>query len=914
MLKRILFILVCCIATSAFAQQTLSGIVYNDAAKPVEFATVALLKPTDSTLVNFGFTGANGAFEIKQVPAANYILQISFIGFETYDSLISVPFSATGNMGVFVLKTAAIGLDAVNVSAERIPIQINGDTIQYNANSYNTHADASAEDLLKKLPGIEVDQSGNIKAQGEDVTKVLVDGKEFFSNDPTVATKNLPADAIDKVQVYDKSSDEAEFTGIEDGAQSKTINLVLKEGKKSMWLGDAKTGAGTDNKYQANAKLYRFTKADQIAFLGMLNNINQFGFSFSDFIDFNGGIGSMMRGGGFRIESSDDIPVDFGQTITGQITSGGAGANYTHEAIPGKRFNISYLGNGYEKYLENDIHTENYTTGFNYITDEAATSTTENYYHRLNFSFRNKPDTLQSIFGSGGLSLNYGKSNGNGGTSTYFSDILTNALTSAYNDNANSLSGNISLSYIHKFSGRWRYIKVAADAEVEVADTKSEWNNFTQYFDSGLEFYDNGFQNEINNSLGLNGKVIGLYSIGKGLYLEPIFAIGSTNELLKRDRGNLAEGGAAIDSLSPEFILANYYIQPRLSIKKNTKKTQFKLGLAAEYLSRQNNVFDADLPNSTHMYLLPEFYFEKEFKAGRRMRVNYEANINTPSASQLLPVTDDINPLSVFVGNPNLEPEYAHNLFANYMLFDQFSFTSLFTRMQVSYVQNKINFSKTILPDFSESYTFVNVDDDISASVGADFNTPIRPLKVNISLDLSESYEHGINYVNAEENIVNAFTHKADLSFDNRKKDFFDVQIGGSLKYTQTDYSIETGQRGDYVTNSLYMNLSVTPDSLWRIAFNGDVSEYTVTGFEGSTIVPLLSAELSRFILKSNRGTITLKAYDLLDKNKGVSQSSAYNYLRQEQSNSIGRYFLLSFKYRINKTEQNNSLDIRVGK
>ena len=256
--------------------------------------------------------------------------------------------------------------------------------------------------------------------------KVLVDGKEFFSNDPTVATKNLHADAIDKVQVYDKSSDEVEFTGIEDGSQSRTINLVLKEGKKSMWLGDAKVGAGTDNKYQANAKLYRFTKSDQIAFLGMMNNINQFGFSFSDYIDFSGGIGNMMRGGGFRIETEGDMPIDFGQTINGLITSGAAGVNYSHEVVEGNRFNVSYLGNGYDKHLENSTYTENYTPGFNYTTDATDDEVTRNYYHRLNFNLKNKPDSMQSIFGTGGLSLNYGQSNASGFTSTYLADVLTN--------------------------------------------------------------------------------------------------------------------------------------------------------------------------------------------------------------------------------------------------------------------------------------------------------------------------------------------------------------------------------------------------------------------------------------------------------------------------------------------------------
>jgi hypothetical protein len=907
----LLFFIGCSLLT--FAQQTLSGVVVNEQGAAVEFGTVALLKPTDSTLAFFGITNQTGAFEIKAVTGGNYVLQISFIGYQTYDTIVTIPHLPSGNLGIYVLRTANVGLDEVTINAEKIPIQMLGDTIQYNANSFKTHPDASAEDLLEQLPGIDVDQNGNIKAQGEDVGKVLVDGKEFFSNDPTVATKNLPADAIEKVQVFDKSSDEVEFTGIEDGSQTKTINLVLKEGKKSMWLGDAKAGGGTENTYQANAKLYRFTKSDQIAFLGMLNNVNQFGFSFSDYIDFNGGIGNMMRGGGFRIETEEsELPIDFGQTINGLITSGAAGGNYTHEVVPGNRFNISYLGNGYEKYLTNDVFSENFTPDFDYISDENSEETTENYYHRLNFNFKNKPDSMQSVFANGGLSFNYGKSNGSGYTSNYLNDILTNALTSSSFDNSDNISGNLNASYIHKFTGNWKYIKVATASSYKTTLTEAEWTNLSQYFDTGTELEEHVFQDEKNNNAIVNLDLISLVKISKTLYLEPAILLGMNNEYYNRSKGNLLIGAEEIDSISPTFTRNNYFIQPKLSLKKSTKKTQFKLGLGAEYLSMQNTLYDAAYPQTTGIYLLPEMFFEKEIKSGRRFGLNYFSAVNTPTATQLLPVPDDINPLSVYIGNPFLKPEYSHNLFGHFMFFDQFSFTSLFTSFQLSYVHDKINFSKTIHPDLTETYTMVNVDHDVSATIGTDFNTPIRPLKINLTIDLSETYNNGTNFVNDQENTINAFTHKIGLSIDNRKKEIVNASLGGNLRFTQTNYSIETGQQSNYVTNSVYLDLSVTPDSLWRFAFNGEISEYRVSGFEESTIVPLLTAEVSRYILPSNRGTITLKAYDLLNKNTGISQSGAYNYLMRQQSNTIGRYFMLSFKYRINKAEQASTVDVIV--
>lgn len=211
------------------------------------------------------------------------------MGYESYYRTIDYPLASGGDdLGTIVMKTRIQNLKEVQVKGDRIAILINKDTVEYVANAFKTKTDAAAEELLKKLPGIEVDRAGNIKAHGEDVTRVLVDGKEFFSSDPTVATKNLPANAIDKIQVYNKKSDETELSGIEDGSYSKTINMVLKEGKKTAYFGDVTAGAGTDERYQVGGKLFRFTRENQFAALGMLNNINKSGFSFQDYLNFQG--------------------------------------------------------------------------------------------------------------------------------------------------------------------------------------------------------------------------------------------------------------------------------------------------------------------------------------------------------------------------------------------------------------------------------------------------------------------------------------------------------------------------------------------------------------------------------------------------------------------------------------------------
>lgn len=902
------------VSAVAFSQQqTLKGIVVNDKGEAVEFATVALMNPRDTTLENFGFSNAAGNFEVKNVSASTYLLQISFVGYITYDTIISIPL-LNPDMGIFVLQTAIKALDAVNISGERTPLQIKGDTIEYNAAAFKTSPDASAEDLLKKLPGVEVDGSGNIKAQGEEVQQVLVDGKEFFSNDPAVATKNLPADAIDKVQVYDRSSEESEFTGVDDGQRNKTINLLLKEGKKSMWLGSAEAGGGTNDRYEVNAKVYRFTKENQLAGLGMLNNINHFGFSINDYIDFNGGIGALMSSGGFRLETGDSesMPLNFGQQVNGLINSGAAGFNFTHESVPGNRFNISYLGNGYHKYLLQESYTENFTSGFDFITNDSTDENTKNYYHRLNFTLRNKPDSLQNLIATGGLSLNYGNKTGKYFTENYTSDSLTNSLNSETYDNSHNITGNIDLNYVYKTNGNWRYLKSTGNINAKTALSENQWNNRTEFFDSGTEITDQAFQNNTNQLLNYTFSFAALYKLKEHHYLEPSVAAGAENEIYNRRQGALADEDLPVDSLSPEFLRNALWIRPGIAFKYAVKNTQLKIKADVEDLMLSNKLNEVENRGKNYVYLLPQVSIEHEIKQGRHIRFMYESDATAPSAIQLLPVKDYMDPLSVYQGNLNLRPEYRHSFYFNYMLFDQFSFTSLFTHLNFTYTKDKINYAKTIYEDLSQVLSLVNTSSDYTGSAGFDFSTPIRPLKLNLRFSFDEQYDRGINYINDEENTIDAFTHSASLSFDNRKKDKIDMRIGASIDYTVAEYSIATTENKRYITNAGFLEFDYSPSEAWRFSCNADINRYSILGFDNETIVPLLQAEINRYILKSNRGTLSLKGYDLLNKNSGVQQTGAYNYLRTTTSNTIGRYFLLSFKYRINKADQQSGVQVEI--
>jgi hypothetical protein len=269
-----------------------------------------LLSQKDSTLVNFGVSDKSGLFEIKNVSVGDYFLKVTFVGYATYQKRISAV-GAGGDINVGSIKMIPQDreLEELVIKGEKAPVTVKRDTIEFNAGSFKVKANANVEDLLKKLPGVEVETDGTVRAQGEQVQRVMVDGREFFGRDPKLATRNLPADAVEKVQVFDKKSDQSIFTGIDDGQKEKTINLELKEEKRNGAFGNMMAGAGTDDRFQAKANINRFGKGKQLSFLGMGNNVNEQGFSFSDFLNFTGGSQQMMGGGGGgRVNIQLDVP------------------------------------------------------------------------------------------------------------------------------------------------------------------------------------------------------------------------------------------------------------------------------------------------------------------------------------------------------------------------------------------------------------------------------------------------------------------------------------------------------------------------------------------------------------------------------------------------------------------------------
>ena len=370
-------LLILLIATVGISQSKydLEGTVLGNDEEALLSATVVLLSQVDSTLISFGLTDDKGRYKILDVGQGSYLLQVTYLGYAQHTSPVIIGDEFNPKMGDIQLESAQYALEEVEVTADHVPIVVKKDTLEYNAAAFQTQPNEVVEDLLRKLPGVEVDTDGTITAQGEEVQSVTVDGKEFFGNDPTIATRNLPADAIDKVQIYDRKSDAAEFSGLDDGEREKAINLELKADRRQGQFGTFEAGYGTDERYKGRLSLNRFSTKTQISAIGNFNNINEQGFSSADYVSFLQGIGFRNRGNGLAVNNG---------LSNGFVTTNAGGLNINHDFSDDVQLTFSYFLNDITNKTRSFTSRETFSESFSFVDEEANEELNSSTNHRLN--------------------------------------------------------------------------------------------------------------------------------------------------------------------------------------------------------------------------------------------------------------------------------------------------------------------------------------------------------------------------------------------------------------------------------------------------------------------------------------------------------------------------------------------------
>lgn len=889
----------------------LEGQITDSTGLGLPAASVVLLEKKDSLFVMFGLTDEAGRFTLKRVEPGEYVLQTTYLGHKTHWQALKIEAGqGKTNLGKIVLEPSSLLLNDVEISAERVPLAMRKDTLEYNAAAFKTQPGSVVEDLLKKLPGIQVQPDGTIKAQGKTVQNVLMEGKEFFGNDPKIATKNLPADAVNKVQVFDKKSEAAEFTGIEDGRDERTINLKLKDGKKQGYFGKANFGAGTEGRYEGSFNLNRFGRRTQLSAIGMANNNNQQGFSFQDYINFMGGLGNFMSGGsGGRMSMSfniEDGGIPMGPGLDRGFTESWAGgANFNTDFSKRSSLSANYFYNRIENDLERNANRLSTLGSSDFNTEEYEERLNRNANHRLNLTFKHKLDSFQNLTFRGRFTLNDGLFRSLADTRTLDAENQPQNLgTRDYFAEGQTYRADANLTYRRRFGRKGRAFVANVSGNMANEDRGGTLlsNNEFLLQDPPAALLVNQRQAYADAANNYGGYLSFTEPIGNSRYLETrVEHQEYQNATAKNfyDRITTPTPGEVFNPLlSNDFRRGYRYDRAGLNLMQNRPKYNLTAGVALQHSLLVGDVLGLESPiRRSFTRALPSAYFNYDFKTSRHLRVEYQTRLREPSLEQLQPAVDNSDPLNIYAGNPDLRPEYAHNLGANFMNFDQFTMSSFFVSLNTTYTRDRITNAAQVDSLFRRFMQPVNVKSDLSLNAYASYSTPIRPLKINLNTRFNNSFNRGILFVNDQENTTHRWMNTLSVSFDNRRKEWTDWSIGAEVTQNSTRYSLSTSLNQAFLNQRYFGEITVFPNKKWAIGTGIDYLLYSQQNFGERRSVPLWRANITRYVLKNNKGQLKLAAFDLLNQNIGISRSSQFNYLEEERVRNLARYFMLSFSY-----------------
>lgn len=928
MMKRIIFTLSLLLSGLALsAQIKISGTIQDTLQRPLTGATVMLMQAKDSLLSGFALANERGTFEISGVKPGDYFVQISFLGYRTVKKPVAASTGQDLSLGALTLIPQTSLLDEVTVSGEREPMKLRKDTVEFNAAAFQTAPNSTVEDLIKKLPGVDVDKDGAIKAQGENVTRVLVNGKEFFGRDPKTATRNLPADAVDKVQVFDKLSDQAEFSGVDDGQREKTINITLRPDRQNGTFGTMSFGAGGPEQFDGRASINRFKKNEQLSFIGMANNINRQGFTISEFSDFIGGL-SGGGGGGFRRAATggggtadfDGIPVDFGRNY-GFTTTFAGGLNFNHEFSKKTQLNGSYAFNAFDKDTERRRFTQNIITGASFTQADSTTQEDRNANHRLNFTLDTKLDTTQSIRATGRVSLS-------DNTRDYISTSSSvdangnprNTSDQLNNSEGNSVNLNTSILYRKRFARAGRNFNTTFTFGIVNNHTdgvNQSTNLFVQPGSQTSQQVLNQINNSINDRTTFDARLSYTEPIRRGHYLEVNYRYNTSANDNNREVYDLQPNNELVFSpeFSNEYRYAFNYHRVGANYRIAGPKVNFSVGLNLQQAQLNGElILQETTINRSFTNVLPTLRMRYSLSQSKNLVFDYDTDITEPSITQLQPVPNITNPLYIYQGNPNLKPEYGHRFNLRYLNFNQFNFSNLFAFVNFNYTRNRIQNTQTINEQLVTVSSPVNVPDDYRVISRFNYSGRIKPIKMRFSFDAGLNYTRSINFINDARNIANTTTPNTGLRLENQTKKIWDWSIGTRINYSNVNNSVNTAQNQDFYTYEHTAELRI-PFAKQKFNLSTDLNfqQYRGLGEDFNQDIPLWGASFSWFFLKGNKGQLKFAAVDLLNQNQGISRQFNLNSIVDEDVTSLARYYLISFTYALKGfAATNNSSPMRM--
>ena len=914
MTRRLLLILFI-FPSLSFAQKfNVHGTLVDTLNNPMPSATLMLLNAKDSTLATFGISDKNGVFVMRNILRGKYIFKATFVGYATYMKLIEPETGVTDvDLGRVKLQPASTQLNEVIVKGDVVPVVVKRDTIEFNAAAFKTKANANVEDLLKKLPGIDVESDGTVRAQGEQVQRVTIDGKEFFGRDPKIATRNLPADAVDKVQVFDKKSDQSQFTGIDDGQREKTINLELKEEKRNGAFGTMLAGLGSNNRYQGRANINRFTKGRQLSFLGMGNNVNEQGFSITDYMNFSGGSNSLVGGGGavqisMDGNSSNGVPMNLGGRQNGIMTNYATGLNFNNTLSKKTEINGSYFYNHLDQNVDRTTERINYTPNGNYNYNGFSKTRNNNDNHRLNFTIDHKIDSSNSLKFTTNATLSKTSLNTLSESQTMTTDS-TLQNTSLTNNHTKGDGFNITsnLLYRHRFRKRGRSFSTNLNTVLSQNESNGELTADNQFFDTGEKKNISQVNNQTTNNQTIATTTSYIEPLGGRKYLEASYIFRTNQNQVERDVFDVSNGNRTQNMQLSNVYHSNYfYNRPGLSLRINRTRYNLSAGVNWQKTTIAGRLVLKDLDiNKSFQNFLPVVRLNYDFSNLKHLRFEYETSMQEPTIQQLQPVIDNTtNQINQSVGNPQLQPGYNHRVGVNFNIFEPAKGIGLFAFVNGTLTNDAISYSQTINQNLSSLTMPVNVKNASVVTGNFNFGFPFKKIfsRFNVGPNVSQRNSRVVlndTEVASQQNTLGG-TARYNFSF----KDFFMLDLSANVSNQSTHYNTDAAnkpQNQKYINKTYSAETNVTVAENYQLNASVDYYMYNskTTGFSQS--IPLVNVSVSRFFFKAQSGELRLGVVNALNKSLSVSQSSSVNYLEQNTYNNLGRYFMVSFVYSLNK-------------
>lgn len=873
----------------------------------IEFATVSLTRSDQTTALKYALTDNTGRAEITNIPNGNYSVKVEYMGYATIFRTLEFSSNNKVDLGILKMKEQVNTLGAVTVSAIGNPIVVKKDTIEYNADSFKTTDADVLETLLKKLPGIEVDSDGKITANGKTINKIMIDGKMFFLDDPTIASKNLPAKIIEKVRVVERKSEQAQFTGIDDGNEETVIDLGIRGGMLNGLLGNISGGYGTEERFQTAGMLAKFTKTDQLAFFVNGNNTNNRGFQDM--------AGDMMRssrssfgggsfaggGGGIRIGG-----MNFGGN--GLTTSWMTGTRLYTESKDGKlKIGGNYIYTSNDNLIENSTLRQTFIGDSSFFYNQKSMSSSISQGHRASMEVEYAFNDKTSILFRPNANIGYGSFNERREYNSYenfnnsYSELNSGEALSFGNNNNQQTNGT--LLFRHRLGKPGRTFSVNATYSLSKNETVGYNQSQTVIGLNPVSEIDQQYLQN-SNSYGFGARASYTEPLGKNFYSELAYSYNYSKTNSEKETYNNSGSGydELVDQYSTQF--ENLFIRQQLefNVRKNEEKYNYVIGVNAQPSYTKSIGTERNYERSV-INFAPSARYEYNFSDVQSLRLNYRGSTNQPSISQLQPVADNSNPLYQAIGNPDLLPEFRHSIEFSYRDTKKEVFRTYEARLNANYIQDKI-INKTWYENGIQYTQPVNEQGVYNANGFFMYSTPFsKTSKFFISTTSRAGINKGVNYLGSSfettnKNKTTTYTLGEQLRLIYKGKSL-ELNVGGNASFSRAMYSLQASKSTSTWTNSVIAFFNWTLPQGFNLVSDLDYKFYL--GFsEDIDPSAVWNAELSKTVLK-NVGTLRVKIYDILNQAKNLYRTTNDSYIEDTQVNILKQYVMFSFTIRFGK-------------